>query len=409
MLKLICKFKKWGEGMFDEVLDIHKKNIGVLKLATTESVHNNQDLAKMYTPGVAELSLMIEKNHNLARELTISGKLVAIITDGSAVLGLGNVGAQAGLPIVEGKALLYKDLAEVDAIPLAIEQRSVNEIVQTIGNLQSSFAGIHLEDIAAPKCFEIEEKLQEKLSIPVYHDDQEGTAIIVLAALINAAKLKNKSLSDLHIVINGIGASGVATARLLIAAGITNLTLIDKQGVLKKKDQTLNKYQRELLNHINKTKIEASTLDDAIAGQDVFIGLSVGNILTSEMIKKMGNNPIIFALANPLPEIEPDIAKEAGVNLIATGSSKFSNQVNNILVFPGLFKGLLISKANKVDVSLQYEIAKSIAAMVKNPTPEKFIPNVFDRGVVDAVSQTVITYVQKIKEKEEMPYVNKIK
>ncbi|WP_429976024.1 NAD(P)-dependent malic enzyme [Enterococcus sp. DIV0086] len=395
--------------MFDEVLDIHKKNIGVLKLATTESVHNNQDLAKMYTPGVAELSLMIEKNHNLARELTISGKLVAIITDGSAVLGLGNVGAQAGLPIVEGKALLYKDLAEVDAIPLAIEQRSVNEIVQTIGNLQSSFAGIHLEDIAAPKCFEIEEKLQEKLSIPVYHDDQEGTAIIVLAALINAAKLKNKSLSDLHIVINGIGASGVATARLLIAAGITNLTLIDKQGVLKKKDQTLNKYQRELLNHINKTKIEASTLDDAIAGQDVFIGLSVGNILTSEMIKKMGNNPIIFALANPLPEIEPDIAKEAGVNLIATGSSKFSNQVNNILVFPGLFKGLLISKANKVDVSLQYEIAKSIAAMVKNPTPEKFIPNVFDRGVVDAVSQTVITYVQKIKEKEEMPYVNKIK
>lgn len=235
MLKLICKFKKWGEGMFDEVLDIHKKNIGVLKLATTESVHNNQDLAKMYTPGVAELSLMIEKNHNLARELTISGKLVAIITDGSAVLGLGNVGAQAGLPIVEGKALLYKDLAEVDAIPLAIEQRSVNEIVQTIGNLQSSFAGIHLEDIAAPKCFEIEEKLQEKLSIPVYHDDQEGTAIIVLAALINAAKLKNKSLSDLHIVINGIGASGVATARLLIAAGITNLTLIDKQGVLKKR------------------------------------------------------------------------------------------------------------------------------------------------------------------------------
>ncbi|EFT95496.1 NAD(P)-dependent malic enzyme [Enterococcus faecalis] len=395
--------------MFDEVVDIHKKNIGVLKLATTESVQNSQDLAKMYTPGVAELSLMIEKNHNLARELTISGKLVAIITDGSAVLGLGNVGAQAGLPIVEGKALLYKNLAGVDAIPLAIEQRSVNEIVQTIENLQSSFAGIHLEDIAAPKCFEIEEKLQKKLSIPVYHDDQEGTAIIILAALINAAKLKDKSLSDLHIVINGIGASGFATARLLIAAGITNLTLIDKQGVLKKKDQTLNKYQRELLNHINKVKIESSTLNDAIVGQDVFIGLSVGNVLTSEMIKKMGNNPIVFALANPLPEIEPNIAKEAGVNLIATGSSKFPNQVNNILVFPGLFKGLLISKANKVDVSLQYEIAKCIAAMVKNPTTEKFIPNVFDSGIVEAVSQTVITYVKKIKEKEEMPYVNKIK
>ena len=395
--------------MFDEVLDIHKKNIGVLKLATTEYVQNDQDLAKMYTPGVAELSLMIEKNHDLARELTISGKLVAIITDGSAVLGLGNVGAQAGLPIVEGKALLYKNLAGVDAIPLAVEQRSVNEIVQTIENLQSSFAGIHLEDIAAPKCFEIEEQLQEKLSIPVYHDDQEGTAIIVLAALINAAKLKNKPLSELHIVINGIGASGVATARLLIAADITNLTLIDQQGVLKKEDQTLNKYQRELLNHLHETKEDINTLNEAIVGQDAFIGLSVGNVLTPAMIKKMEKNPIVFALANPLPEIDPGLAKEAGVTLVATGSSKFPNQVNNILVFPGLFKGLLASKANKVDVSLQYEIAKSIAAMVTKPTPEKFIPNVFDRGVADVVSQAVITYVQKLEEKEEMPYANQIK
>ena len=378
--------------MLDEVLEIHKKNVGVLRMETTEAVQDDQDLAKMYTPGVAELSLMIEKNHALARELTISGKLVAVITDGSAVLGLGNVGNQAGLPIVEGKALLYKNLAGVNAIPLAIEQKSVDEIVQTIVNLQNSFAGIHLEDIAAPKCFEIEEKLQEKLSIPVYHDDQEGTAIVVLAGLINAAKIQRKTL-----------------ARLLIAAGIKNLTLVDKQGGLKKQDSTLNKYQRELLDHIHDTNNNVSVLEDAIVGQDVFIGLSIGNVLTPEMIGKMNDNPIIFALANPVPEITPDLAKESGAKLIATGSSKYPNQVNNILVFPGLFKGLLLSKANKVDLSLQLEVAKQLAAMVAEPTVEKFIPNVFDEGVANVVSQAVLDYLQKLKENEDNIHAENIK
>ena len=395
--------------MLDEVLEIHKKNVGVLRMETTEAVQDDQDLAKMYTPGVAELSLMIEKNHALARELTISGKLVAVITDGSAVLGLGNVGNQAGLPIVEGKALLYKNLAGVNAIPLAIEQKSVDEIVQTIVNLQNSFAGIHLEDIAAPKCFEIEEKLQEKLSIPVYHDDQEGTAIVVLAGLINAAKIQRKTLTELRVLINGMGASGVATARLLIAAGIKNLTLVDKQGRLKKQDSTLNKYQRELLDHIHDTNNNASVLEDAIVGQDVFIGLSIGNVLTTEMIGKMNDNPIIFALANPVPEIKPDLAKESGAKLIATGSSKYPNQVNNILVFPGLFKGLLLSKANKVDLSLQLEVAKQLAAMVAEPTVEKFIPNVFDEGVANVVSQAVLDYLQKLKENEDNIHAENIK
>ncbi|PZM50722.1 NAD-dependent malic enzyme, partial [Enterococcus faecium] len=234
-----------------------------------------------------------------------------------------------------------------------------------------------------PKCFEIEEKLQEKLSIPVYHDDKEGTAIVVLAGLINAAKIQRKTLTELRVLINGMGASGVATARLLIAAGIKNLTLVDKQGRLKKQDSTLNKYQRELLDHIHDTNNNASVLEDAIVGQDVFIGLSIGNVLTPEMIGKMNDNPIIFALANPVPEITPDLAKESGAKLIATGSSKYPNQVNNILVFPGLFKGLLLSKANKVDLSIQLEVAKQLAAKVAEPTVEKFIPNVFDEGVAN--------------------------
>lgn len=374
--------------MKDEVLEIHQRNTGVLSLETTESVHDKKDLAKMYTPGVAKLSLMIEKNHALARELTISGKLVAVITDGSAVLGLGNIGNQAGLPIVEGKAFLYKNLADVDAIPLAIEQR---------------------EDICAPKCFELEEKLQERLSIPVYHDDQEGTAIVVLAGLINAAKLQGKPLTELHVLINGIGASGVATARLLLAAGIKNLTLVDQQGVLKKEDKTLNKYQRELVNQLPKTIKNVSALKEAIVGQDVFIGLSVGNVLTPTMIKKMNEKPIVFALANPVPEIDPEVAKKIGVTLLATGSSNYPNQVNNILVFPGLFKGLLAAKANKVNISLQYEVAKSLAALLREPTPEKFIPNVFDPDVTAVVSQAVLNFIQKLKENEDPSYASKTK
>ena len=380
---------KGSDNVLEEILAIHQKNIGVLSLEATEAVLNHHDLAKMYTPGVAELSLMIAQNHELAREWTISGKLIAVITDGSAVLGLGNMGTQAGLPIVEGKALLYKNLAGVDAIPLALEQKSVDEMVQTIENLQNSFAGIHLEDISAPKCFEIEEKLQQRLNIPVYHDDQEGTAIVVLAGLINAAKIKGKPLNELRVVINGVGASGVATAKLCIQAGITHLTLVDRQGVLREEDPTLNPYQRALLRQVIKPSVENKDLATAVVNQDVFLGLSEADVLTPALIKSMNQDPIIFALANPKPEIEPDLAQANGVRLLATGSSKYPNQVNNILAFPGLFKGLLAAKGRKVDVGLQMTVARSLAAMISEPTAEKFIPNVFDGGVVDTVFNAV--------------------
>lgn len=388
---------KGSDNVLEEVLAIHQKNIGVLSLEATEAVLNHHDLAKMYTPGVAELSLMIAQNHELAREWTISGKLIAVITDGSAVLGLGNMGTQAGLPIVEGKALLYKNLAGVDAIPLALEQKSVDEMVQTIENLQNSFAGIHLEDISAPKCFEIEEKLQQRLNIPVYHDDQEGTAIVVLAGLINAAKIKGKHLNELRVVINGVGASGVATAKLCIQAGITHLTLVDRQGVLREEDPTLNPYQRALLRQVIKPSVENKDLATAVVNQDVFLGLSEADVLTPALIKSMNQDPIIFALANPKPEIEPALAQANGVRLLATGSSKYPNQVNNILAFPGLFKGLLAAKGRKVDVGLQMTVARSLAAMISEPTAEKFIPNVFDGGVVDTVFNAVLDYIKQEK------------
>ncbi|EGO8342136.1 TPA: NADP-dependent malic enzyme [Enterococcus faecalis] len=388
---------KGSDNVLEEVLAIHQKNIGVLSLEATEAVLNHHDLAKMYTPGVAELSLMIAQNHELAREWTISGKLIAVITDGSAVLGLGNMGTQAGLPIVEGKALLYKNLAGVDAIPLALEQKSVDEMVQTIENLQNSFAGIHLEDISAPKCFEIEEKLQQRLNIPVYHDDQEGTAIVVLAGLINAAKIKGKPLNELRVVINGVGASGVATAKLCIQAGITHLTLVDRQGVLREEDPTLNPYQRALLRQVIKPSVENKDLATAVVNQDVFLGLSEADVLTPALIKSMSQDPIIFALANPKPEIEPALAQANGVRLLATGSSKYPNQVNNILAFPGLFKGLLAAKGRKVDVGLQMTVARSLAAMISEPTAEKFIPNVFDGGVVDTVFNAVLDYIKQEK------------
>ncbi|UUV99157.1 NAD(P)-dependent malic enzyme [Vagococcus luciliae] len=376
--------------MNNEILELHHEHIGVLSIQSELPVKNGIDLAKAYTPGVAELSKLIEKHNELAREYTISGKLVAVISDGSAVLGLGNVGPQAGLPIVEGKSLLYKTFANVDAIPMAIDQVEIDAFVETIKNMSHSFAGIHLEDIQAPRCFEIEDKLKELLDIPVYHDDQEGTAIVVLAGLINAAKVSHRKLSDLKIVLNGVGASGVATAKLLAAAGVTHVTLVDKEGILTKSSAQLNPYQEHLLSLFNKR--ESGDLSEAIVDQDVFIGLSTGNLLTKEMIRTMNDNPIIFALANPVPEVTPEEAKEGGAKLIATGSSDYPNQVNNVLAFPGLFAGLLEAKAKFVDEKLQLHVAKTLADLVENPTEDYFIPNVFETRVVPAVKQSVVNF-----------------
>lgn len=378
----------------DELLSLHSKHHGVLAISPEFGVHNKKELGEAYTPGVAVISKLIERYPELKDKYTMSGKLVALVTDGSAVLGLGNIGPAGGLPIVEGKALLYKDLSNVNAIPLTVEQVSPDEVVNTLKNMQESFAGFHLEDIAAPRCFEIEEKLAKEVNIPVYHDDQEGTAVVVLAGLINAAKVAGKKLADLKIVINGVGASGVATARLLFAAGIKNITFVDIDGPVHADSKEYNHYQTDLVKQ-SSDQTAYKSLDEAVAGRDVFIGLSDADVLSADQVKKMADNTIIFALANPKPEIDPQVAHDAGVKIMATGSSQYPNQVNNILVFPGLYKGLLATDLRKVDFGLETAIAHGIASLVPEPTADRFVPGVFDDGVVDTVAQAVKDYAAK--------------
>lgn len=380
----------------EEVLSLHAKHHGVLAISPEFAVHNKQELGEAYTPGVAIISKLIERYPELKDKYTMSGKLVALVTDGSAVLGLGNIGPAGGLPIVEGKALLYKDLSGVNALPLTVEQVSPDEVVSTLKNMQESFAGFHLEDIAAPRCFEIEEKLTKEVNIPVYHDDQEGTAIVVLAGLINATKVVGKQLTDLKVVINGVGASGVATARLLFAAGIKNITFVDIDGPVHADSKNYNHYQTDLVKQSGDQTAYAD-LDEAVRERDVFIGLSDADVLSADQVKKMADNPIIFALANPQPEIDPAVAHEAGVQVMATGSSQYPNQVNNILVFPGLYKGLLATDLNKVDSGLEKAIAHGIASLVPEPTADRFVPGVFDDGVVDTVAQAVKDYAASKK------------
>lgn len=375
----------------EEVLSLHAKHRGVLAISPEFAVHNKQELGEAYTPGVAIISKLIERYPELKDKYTLSGKLVALVTDGSAVLGLGNIGPAGGLPIVEGKALLYKDLSGVNALPLTIEQVSPDEVVNTLKNMQASFAGFHLEDIAAPRCFEIEEKLSQLVDIPVYHDDQEGTAIVVLAGLINAAKVVGKELTDLKVVINGVGASGVATARLLFAAGIKNISFVDIHGPVHADSTEYNHYQTDLVKQSSDQTAYAD-LDEAVRDRDVFIGLSDADVLSTDQVKQMADNPIIFALANPKPEIDPAVAHEAGVQVMATGSSQYPNQVNNILVFPGLYKGLLATDLNRVDFGLEKAVAQGIAKLVPEPTADRFVPGVFDDGVIDAVAQAVKDY-----------------
>lgn len=377
-----------------EILSMHAKNQGVLNIAPQFEVKNRKELGEAYTPGVAIISKLIERYPELKDKYTLSGKLVALVTDGSAVLGLGNIGPAGGLPVVEGKALLYKDLANVNALPLTVEQVPVDEFVATLKNMQESFAGFHLEDIKAPRCFEIEEKLSKVVNIPVYHDDQEGTAIVVLAGLINAAKVVKKDLKDLKVVINGVGASGVATARLLFAAGIKNITFVDIDGPVHADSQNYNHYQTDLVKQ-SADQTPYKNLSEAVKDRDVFIGLSDADVLTSEQVKTMAKNPIIFALANPKPEIDPQVAKDADVAVMATGSSQYPNQVNNILVFPGLYKGLLSTDLNKVDFGLEKAIASGLANMISNPTAEKIVPGVFDDGVVNTVAKAVQHYASQ--------------
>ena len=379
----------------DEILKLHAAHTGVLDIHSDLAVTDKADLGKAYTPGVAVISKLIAAHPELKAKYTMSGKLVALITDGSAVLGLGNIGPAGGLPVVEGKALLYKNLAGINAIPLALNQVSVPAMVATIKNMSLSFAGIHLEDITAPKCFELEAALKDELDIPVYHDDQEGTAIVVLAGLINAAHVVGKSLRQMRIVVNGVGASGLATARLLAAVGVKQLTLVDVYGVVTADDQRYNQYQRNLAKQLGTpAQLKGQPLAKVMADQDVFIGLSDANVLSAGAVHLMNHDPIVFALANPVPEINPAVAEKAGATVIATGSSQYPNQVNNILAFPGLFKGLLTNGVKQVDNALQIQVAQALAKTVSNPTATTIVPSVFDSQVVPNVTAAVAAYAQ---------------
>lgn len=379
----------------DEILKLHAAHTGVLDIHSDLAVTDKADLGKAYTPGVAVISKLIAAHPELKAKYTMSGKLVALITDGSAVLGLGNIGPAGGLPVVEGKALLYKNLAGINAIPLALNQVSVPAMVATIKNMSLSFAGIHLEDITAPKCFELEAALKDELDIPVYHDDQEGTAIVVLAGLINAAHVVGKSLQQMRIVVNGVGASGLATARLLAAVGVKQLTLVDVYGVVTADDQRYNRYQRNLAKQLETpAQLKGQPLAKVMADQDVFIGLSDANVLSAGAVHLMNHDPIVFALANPVPEINPAVAEKAGATVIATGSSQYPNQVNNILAFPGLFKGLLTNGVKQVDNALQIQVARALAKTVSNPTATTIVPSVFDSQVVPNVTAAVAAYAQ---------------
>lgn len=385
-----------------ESLRIHKEKQGAIEMIGTMPVRNGDDLALAYTPGVAGPCLEIAKDKEKAYDYTIKGKTVAVVTNGTAVLGLGNLGALAGLPVVEGKALLLKRFANVDAIPLCIDSIDPDDIVNTIKNISLGFGGIHLEDIKAPECFYIEEKLIEILDIPVYHDDQHGTAIAVLAGLLNALKIVNKPMDKIKIVINGAGASGIATAKLLMAAGAENIVLGDINGAVVEGDTTLNEPQREIAKITNRG-LEKGKLVDIIKNADVFIGVSIGNVVTKEMVESMNKDSIVFALANPVPEIMPDEAKKAGARITATGRSDFANQINNVLVFPGIFKGALSVRAKYISDEMKIAAAKGLADLIKdNELNEDYIvPSVFNEDVCNAVADAVI----RITKESELAFI----
>lgn len=377
-------------------LDLHKEYKGEIKVEAIIPVTNKEELSLAYTPGVAAPCLEIAKNKEKAYDYTLKGRSVAVISNGTAVLGLGDIGAFGSLPVIEGKALLHKSFAGTDAYPIAIDDTDKDEIVNVIKAISPGFAGIHLEDIKAPECFYIEDKLKEVLDIPVYHDDQHGTAISVLAGLYNGLRIVNKNIEDIKVVIDGAGASGIAIANLLLSAGVKDIVLCDINGALIEGDKSLNKAQEKIAKLTNRN-FETGYIEDLIKGKDVFIGVCVGNVVTTEMIKTMNKDSMVFALANPIPEILPKYAKLGGARITATGRGDFKNQMNNLLVFPGLFKGLLEGRIKNINDDMKLEVAKAIASLVKDDelNEDYILPSVFNREVVQAVSQAVIKFKDK--------------
>ena len=370
-----------------EALRLHKEWNGKLETVPKMKIETRDDLSLAYTPGVAAPCLEIKENPEDSYVYTGRGHTVAVISDGSAILGLGNIGPEAGMPVMEGKCVLFKALGDVDAIPLCLNTQDTDELVQIISSLEPSFGGINLEDIAAPRCFEVEKRLQEKMNIPVFHDDQHGTAIVVSAALVNALKLAGKE--NPTIVINGAGSAGVAIATLILKIGLGNVILVDKQGILQA-DMDLTSGQRSLIDQLNKGKVQGS-LADALVGADVFIGVSAGHIVSKEMIASMNEKAIVFPMANPIPEIEPDQAKEAGAYIVGTGRSDHPNQINNVLAFPGIFKGALKAGATCINDAMKEAAVYAISSMITDDIldEEHIIVSALDPKVADVVAEAV--------------------
>lgn len=374
------------DSLGDRALALHAENKGKLATKVITPITSKDDLSLVYTPGVAEVSRVIAQDKSKVFDYTIKSHTIAIVTDGSAVLGLGNVGAEASLPVMEGKAALFKTFANLDAFPIALNTQDSSEIIKTVKAIAPVFGGINLEDIAAPRCFEIEDALQN-IGIPVMHDDQHGTAVVVLAGLLNAFKVAGKRLADSKITVLGAGAAGSAIATIL-ASQVKDLVVLDSKGIITKKRTGLDKYKSRLAEITNKQNISGN-LHNALMSADVFIGVSKANLLSPNDVRLMGDKPIIFALANPDPEIFPDDAKAAGAFIVATGRSDFPNQVNNSLAFPGIFKGALKAKATKITQEMKIKAAEALAATVSAPSVDKIIPGPFDPGITEAVAKAV--------------------
>ena len=368
----------------------HEEWQGKIEINLRAPINNKDDLAVAYTPGVAEPCLKIKDDIDLSYTYTRRGNIVAVITDGTAVLGLGDIGPEAGMPVMEGKCALFKRFANIDALPICVRSKEPDEIVKTISLIAGSFGGINLEDISSPRCIEIENRLREICDIPVFHDDQHGTAIIILAALLNALRIVDKKIEDINIVINGAGAAGLAAARLMMSAGAKNIVLCDSKGVIHKNRSDLNVQKVEILKFTNLDNVEG-TLADAMKGADVFIGVSAPNVVSQDMVKSMADKPIVFAMSNPVPEIMPDLAKEAGAAVVGTGRSDFPNQINNVLAFPGIFRGALDVRASDINAEMKMAAAHAIAGIIteKELSPDYVIPDPFDERVVNAVSKAV--------------------
>ncbi len=376
--------------VYEKSLDLHAANQGKIKVASKVVVENKADLSLAYSPGVAEPCRKIHANPADVYKYTAKGNLVAVVSDGTAVLGLGDIGPLAAMPVMEGKAILFKEFADVDAFPICLDTKDTEEIIETVKRIAPCFGGINLEDISAPRCFEIETRLKKELDIPVFHDDQHGTAIVVCAGLINALKVVGKKFEDVNIVINGAGSAGISICKLILQFGAKDVVLVDKNGALCPGEEWMNPAQKDMAEITNKNK-QRGPLKEIIKGKDIFIGVSAPNLVTAEMVGTMANDAIVFAMANPTPEIMPDVAKEGGARVVATGRSDFPNQINNVLVFPGIFKGALDVKARDITEEMKLAASKAIASLITDEelTEEYIIPSAFDKRVAAVVAKEV--------------------